>query len=93
MVNISEIQVGDTIYIKEDFAPLIKLINAAFLGVPSDGFGEVVEVEPSSERLLEYPEINPQAITENKVIYYDKAAGRHFLVRVDMIGLVVKKEV
>lgn len=77
------IKVGSIARIKKEYKDLFGLMSAID-GTDYTGAGVVTEVEPSNETLAnKYPEINPNADTRGKFIYYDKGAGRHFLVSVE----------
>ena len=71
---------GETVFIREDLVAGIKLVNLIVGGKLSDCFGEVVEVNPTTEEIKKYKEINPLTDGNNKVIYFDKKAERHFIM-------------
>jgi hypothetical protein len=83
-----ELALGQTIHLTEKAAKVLKFGSLLFHGREADGFGEIVAINPTTEQIRRYKEISPFADGENKVIYYDKQAERHFIVPIDDIEKV-----
>jgi hypothetical protein len=84
-----ELALGRTLYLTEKAANILKFGSLLFHGREADGFGEIVAINPTTEQIRKYKEINPFADGENKVIYYDEQAERHFIVPINDIEKVV----
>lgn len=81
---------GDTVFVREDLAEGIKLVNLLVSGKLSDCFGEVVEVNPTTAEIKKYKEINPLTDGNNMVIYFDKKAERHFIIPTEALVVGVQ---
>jgi hypothetical protein len=77
-----EIRVGQGIVLNPQFVTEFKLLHFILTGKPTEfsGRGKIVAVDPSNEEIRQYKELNPNADGTNSVIFYDKEAGRHFIV-------------
>jgi hypothetical protein len=83
-----ELVLGRTLYLKPEAHADLALGALIFEGKEIDGFGEIVAINPTTEQIRRYKEINPFADGENKVIYYDEKAERHFIIHIDDIEKV-----
>jgi hypothetical protein len=77
-----EIRVGQFVIVNPRFVEAFKLFHFLLTGekIEFSGRGKVVAVDPSNEEIRQYKELNPNADGTNSVIFYDKEAGRHFII-------------
>lgn len=72
---------GDKVKVIEYVRDGVAFASGLSTGKEPDFYGEVVQTHLERDDLTAYKHINNRADPVGKIVYYDKGAERHFLLR------------